>query len=269
MKRFLEALKYILTFIIIFIICLSAYSTNWAINNFSFGSFDEILFQLTSPLIGTSHELISSFLNNSLLVSLYLTIFIFLIYILGFKYLSCRSLEFNIKWFKRKYDIVVNTKVLKTIIVCLSIFIYSLIIYNCLDKIHFISYIKNINNASSFIEDNYVSPKDVKLTFPDKKRNLIYIFAESLESTFFSKDLGGKSPNNYLEPLNKLTESSVNFSNNDKLGGAHSAPGTTWTSAAIVAHTAGTPLKMNFNSINLNKLKDNYKLKGIYALGDI
>ena len=52
-------------------------------------------------------------------------------------------------------------------------------------------YIVNNFTKSDYIERNYVDPKSVELTFPEKKRNLVYIWLESVESTYAAKEDGG------------------------------------------------------------------------------
>ena len=47
-----------------------------------------------------------------------------------------------------------------------------------MDNLYIFNYIKYSYIESNFLEVSYVDPEDVKLEFPDKKRNLIYIFAE-------------------------------------------------------------------------------------------
>lgn len=41
------------------------------------------------------------------------------------------------------------------------------------------------------VEDNYVDPDRVNITFPEQKRNLIYLYLESMESTYADKSSGG------------------------------------------------------------------------------
>ena len=98
------------------------------------------------------------------------------------------------------YKYITHKRMFTISLIILSI----LIIIICLDKVTFFEYIHNLNTESKFIENNYVNPKDVKIKFPEKKKNLIYIYVESLESTYFNKKLGGESNNNYLEPLEDL-----------------------------------------------------------------
>lgn len=79
---------------------------------------------------------------------------------------------------------------------------------------------------------NYVDPKGVALR-PGKTRNLILIYAESLEQTYGDPALFGRD---LLAPLRRL--------------GGHSypsyrqAPGATWTIAGMVATQCGVPLKV-------------------------
>ena len=80
----------------------------------------------------------------------------------------------------------------KTILkVFFSIVYFVVSVYIAMVNLNFIEYYKNQNKVSKFIEENYVNPKTVNIEFPDKKRNLIMIFAESLETSFFTKDQGG------------------------------------------------------------------------------
>ena len=76
---------------------------------------------------------------------------------------------------------------------------------------------------SSFIEENYVEPKETKLIFPEKKRNVIYIYLESMENSYMSKDLGGMEEVNLIPKLTQLAnegyEQTVMVGANAKFGG--------------------------------------------------
>ena len=55
-------------------------------------------------------------------------------------------------------------------------------------------------------------------SFPEKKRNLIYIFLESMENTYMSKLDGGAYDINYIPDLTALAEENLNFSHTDQVG---------------------------------------------------
>ena len=132
-------------------------------------------------------------------------------------------------------------------------------------------YLKNQKQESELIQKSYVDPRSVSITFPEKRRNLIYIYLESMESTYASKDAGGEFDENYIPELTDLARNNVSFSNSDKLGGAYTVTGSTWTMAAIFAQTLGLPLKLPENVNNQNEvLQDNNSLStSAYNLEDI
>ncbi len=226
MKR--HYIKSILLFILVFLLCLALFSTYWALDTFNFYSFDEVLFQLTTPIKSASSSILESYLINSLTRSIILSILFFILLQGLYNYLNNNNKN-SIK------------RIVSIIILLLTIFIF----YHCLDKVKFTDFVKNETKSSTFIEDHYINPDDVNISFPDEKRNLIYIYVESLESTYFSEELGGGSKNNYITPLKDITSDNINFSDSNKFGGAVMAKGSEWTSGAIVAHTTGLPLKPN------------------------
>lgn len=110
---------------------------------------------------------------------------------------------------------------------------------------------------SSYIGDAYTDPRDVEVVFPVEKRNLIYIYLESMESTYASKENGGLFDGVGLIPeIERLAADNINVSNSDKLGGAVEGMGMSWTSAGMVASLYGLPLKC----VNNKTIKGNSKI---------
>ena len=107
---------------------------------------------------------------------------------------------------------------------------------------NFIHYVDVKSGKSSIYDDYYVKPDESMLTFPEKKRNLIYIYLESIETTYASKEAGGSQEKNYISELTELAKDKncVNFSNTDLLGGASVfVPSITYTMGSTVAQTCG------------------------------
>ena len=106
-----------------------------------------------------------------------------------------------------------------------------------------------MKSDESYIYDTYyVSPDKSVITFPEQKRNLIYIFLESMECTYASTDIGGAREINYITGLTELAndKDSVNFSKTDKLGGASVfVPAISHTMGSTVAQTSGISLNTN------------------------
>ena len=127
-------------------------------------------------------------------------------------------------------------------------------------------YVHAMTNESDFIEAHYVDPDGVTLTFPEKKRNLIYIFLESMESTFAAPCDGTAITDNYIPELTALAEDNIHFSATDTLGGAYSYAGTTWTAAAMVAHTAGVPIQV---PLGADSYSSEAYMSGAVSIGEL
>lgn len=124
------------------------------------------------------------------------------------------------------------------------------------------------SSGEDFVGDNYVDPADVKLKFPKKKRNLIYIYLESLEVTYSDRGNGGAFERNVIPELTRLAQKNEDFSGADEaLNGGYSLPGTTWTVGAMFAQSAGIPLKIPLSGNGLSG-EDSF-FPNIVAIGDI
>lgn len=109
------------------------------------------------------------------------------------------------------------------------------------DSLDVLGYAKLRSNASTLYESHYVDPKSVSITAPAKKKNLLCIYLESMETTYASQDVGGRQPVNYIPNLTALAQDNWSFSNSTLLGGSHSGTGTNWTMAALLSSTSGIP----------------------------
>ena len=102
---------------------------------------------------------------------------------------------------------------------------------------------KGYLDTSMLIETEYVSPRDVAITFPQEKRNLITIYLESAETTPQDVANGGVRSENCIPEMTRIAKENISFSRSEKIVGASIAPGCGWTIAGLVAQSAGLPLK--------------------------
>ncbi len=134
-------------------------------------------------------------------------------------------------------------------------------------------YLEASRGTSELYERYYVDPDTVKITDLDgKPKNLIYIYLESMETTYASKEVGGEQPEiNYIPRLTALAEENISFSDGEGLGGFHSIAGTSWTMGALMGTTSGVPFSLAvFGGSSHNSLgKDGNFVNGLTALGDI
>ncbi len=150
-----------------------------------------------------------------------------------------------------------------------AILISIVLIFFSLKSMGILEYLNNLRANSSVFEKYYVSPNDVKITFPKDKKNLIYIYLESMESSYSSMIIDGKEVN-VIPNLTSIAKENINFSDTTSIGGAYQISGATWTAGGIVASSAGIPLKFGTSNIDVNKY-DHYSgfLPGVITLGDI
>lgn len=206
---------------------------NWVLDTWGLLSIDEIIFHLKVPLDGTNSDVVLDGINACVpLAVLVLFLSIFLIIGLRNKHGKCMIALF-----------------LVAVIACGSA---GRAAYEVYDELDVKEYLVSQKKESHFIEQNYVDPRTTKITFPDKKRNLIYIYLESIESTFASKEDGGGMDFNCIPELTTLAEENTNFSNSDKLGGGYPAYGGTWTMAGIFSQTSGIPIKNSEQTDDVN-----------------
>ena len=195
---------------------------NWVLDTWGLLSIDEIIFHLKVPLDGTNSDVVLDGINACVpLAVLVLFLSIFLIIGLRNKHGKCMIALF-------------------------------LVAYEVYDELDVKEYLVSQKKESHFIEQNYVDPRTTKITFPEQKRNLIYIYLESMESTFASKGDGGGLDFNCILELTTLAEENTNFSDSDKLGGGYPAYGGTWTMAGIFSQTSGIPIKNSEQTDDVN-----------------
>ena len=135
----------------------------------------------------------------------------------------------------------------------------------CFDVIGY--YKKHLTNSSIY-EEYYVSPREVRITAAEKPRNLIYIYLESMETTYASEADGGRQAENYMPNLTRLAAENTSFSNTDKLGGFRTVTGAGYTMAAIYATTSGVPYALPADAAVQAEENGSFA-SGLVTLGDI
>ena len=183
-----------------------------------------------------------------------------------FRRYKATYIDFTI--FKKKFSVKIHTIVLALLLFSGSIYCMWTNIDKCLTKLKIYDYLEAQKVDNPFIKDNYVETSEVELTFPKKKRNLIYIYLESFESSYFSTYYGGDEYYNLLDGITDLTSENINFSNTDKFGGMMQIAGAGYTSGSLVSQTSGVPVKMDGDIINYVPDHSTY-MKGATSLGDI
>ena len=219
---------------------LLALSAQWAYGYFGLSCFEQIIFHLKVPLEGTNTQFIKDWFRKCFFKGFLFTVILWIPCVFPF--------------YRSYYGVVCKAGFACCII-------YALI------KVKLIEYILNQFRTTGLYDKYYVDGKDVKITFPEKKRNLILLYAESLETTYTSVENGGNYPSDLIPEISVLAKEHLNFSHQEQLGGTHVVAGTGWTTGGLVAQSSGVPLCVPLNSHSYNDSAP--FLPGAYTLGDI
>ena len=122
-----------------------------------------------------------------------------------------------------------------------SLIILSICVITFLNYLKFLEYLDTQNSKTDIYEKYYIDSNKVNISFNGKKRNLIYIYLESMESSLFSKKNNGYFEKSRIPELEKLAEKNINFSQNSGLGGMYDVDG--YTISALVSSTSATPIE--------------------------
>lgn len=245
--------------ILIFISILIIASIIWGNRTFAVKTLPQIIFHLKVPMDGTDTGIYWDWFVWCVPISLIITVIsdiLFLNINRVFVKLKRENIGIKIKtWIHKKFWIIGVIGLVASLV--FAIFNYD--VYG---------FLKNAIQKTDLYDMYYVNPKEVNITFPDKKRNIVHIYLESMESTYTSQSSGGAyNQGGYTEELETLAKDNINFSNTKNIGGSMTVDGTQWTIAAMVAQDTGIPLVLPLNVKKVNN-KSPF-LPGGYTLGEI
>ena len=279
-KWILATLVFLFTFFSFFLY----FSLYYLLGNWNELTVDEILYHVKAPMGGANGHLVQLFLQSVLLPSSVIILLLFSFFILLKRWKAADSCSASSKEIvpeqasdippikrglfhalsqlmekKKSVFFPLLTK-LKSyylfLCFCLGLFFFILTIADAWESISLGNYIVSQIQSSDFIEENYVDPREIELHFPEKKRNLVYIYMESTELTFMDEKHGGAFPENLLPEMNKLSLEGEDFSGEvEKRNGVISHPGATWTMGAIFGQSTGLPLKISIEQNSMDSQK--------------
>lgn len=222
------------------------FSARWYVRIFGRIGFDSILFTLTGGMGGASTSLIADYLIGALAPAFALTAGLTgLCFLLLPKRFPSRSPKTGVTAF---------------LLVALSVAMTVFAAFDC----QLVDYIRNMFTATDLYSADYRDPAQVNITFPEKKRNLVYIYLESMEISFLSKEKDGVLDYDLIPELYDLAKENINFSSTTDVGGFRPVTGASWTVGAMVAQTAGIPLR---TPSNVSDWQNGYGQKGNFLPG--
>ena len=228
-----------------------AFASLWCMDTWQNNTMDQIVFHITSPIEGTSSDIIVGFILKVLLPTVAVTAAAVI------AKLVLKKKEAKEKTIKTANIIIAAVL---AVFLCVSAGLF-------INKYKVIDYFSARSVNSDFIKENYADPEKTTITFPEKKRNLIYIYLESVEMTYADKKSGGALDYNCIPELTKLAlENDCFTGSKDKLNGAKVSFGTTYTMGGMVAQSSGLPVVGGVG--NAASQQDSF-YPGATVLGDI
>ena len=246
MKRYMDRKQIWWDLCFALLCALGAFAIDFAIvfkKIFGEVSVEQILFHLQFPIMQSDPAIIYKFAKR---VGVALIVFVLaLIYT---------------RIFSKKYRFIIPVILISIggILMQKNMHVYELLTY------------KNTKSYGEFYENHYINPDSTHITAPTKKRNLVLILLESMESTFGGFIGGGLQgegvEGDFIPRLSHLAQNHLHFSNTHTLGGITQLNGTGWTIAGIVSYMCGFPLYM---PIRDNEFMNDSFLSSATCLGDI
>lgn len=229
---------------------LSVGLIRWLFKTWSNLSASELFYQLKAPIEGTNEDMIRE------------AVMCCLPWILGFLAVGILM----VVWSRKKKAWIFWT--MMSFGILMSVSVVGVVLRYTWQRLELTDYVNSQKLETGFIDTNYVSPEDVEIVFPEEKRNLIYIFLESMEVTYADYENGGAFEVNYIPELTELAQTYEDFSGVDaSLNGGYAMPYATWTMAGMFAHTTGLPLKLPIDGNGMEKQAE--FLPDVISLGDI
>lgn len=249
---------------ILFAILLVA--EEYVLSSFSGITIDQLVFHMNTNLEGSNW---STFLPTLIQAGLYILIAVIGCTIVTFiqKYFvkkANRYRKFNLKAKEmiKEYSLHFITTLCGFIAICI-------VLVSLADNYYLIDYLAARRIDTEIYDKYYVSTANVELTFPEKKKNLVYIYMESMEMSLADESHGGGKSVNVIPELTDIALENDCFNGDtDILNGARSLYNSTWTIAGLVAQTSGLPLGINHVlTNNINSISS--FMPGATTLGDI
>ena len=234
---------------------LCFFAARWFLSVYGQIGFDAVLFTLQSSLGGVETELVVSFLFLGLFPALLLGgIACILLF-------TQSSKKLTIPFGKRRFSIFPFRS---GVAICLSLTLSAVLLCSAAVAVELDDHIYDTLTDGHLFENHYVDPDTVEITFPEEKRNLVYIMLESMEISYLSGELGGAVKENLIPELYQIALENTNFSHNGSVGGFYETSGASWTIGSMVAQTAGIPLK---TPEGLDDWQNGYGKDGVFLPG--
>jgi putative glycosyltransferase (exosortase G-associated) len=241
---------YVVAGILLLLGCALLVTVHWIGKTYGIG-LNELLSTLTGNLQGTATDVVLAVVRGCVLPVAAITA-VYVLLVIADRRLSRRRGKRTI--FGRSLP-----SACAIVLVCAALYTNA--------KFDALSYYQMQHSSSSIYEAYYVDPNDVTITAGSQKRNLIYIYLESMETTYADTASGGAQTENDIPNLTALAQENLSFSDSGGLGGFHTVTGAGYTMAALFTTSTGVPYALPTETSSMQE-GDRFA-SGITSLGDL
>lgn len=200
-------------YILFLLVCILLYAIDYITNVIQVESFSQFLYTMQVGMGGASNtivQILQGFAQTYLIWIIIATIL----------YACFLHLFIQEKHAKKSYRFSNTVLTLNSAALVASVITAGTLVYQVKQgykALKIDEYFEEQNIVSTLYEDHYTKTDSSLVQFPKKKKNLIYIYLESMESTYADKEHGGEFVQNLIPHLTQLANDNVDFSENDSL----------------------------------------------------
>lgn len=249
MKKIFRRIFIVLSAVLFTLGVFVFFAARWLMKTWANLTMDELMYHMGANLEGTNPDII----KNALLMYGLPILIVSAVFIVGLVLLRKK---------KNFQTILAISGIVVSIVAVIATFV------KLNSKLAITEYIEQNRQTSEFIEENYIAPQDVELTFPEQRRNLIYIYLESMETTYTDVEHGGAFEQDVIPELTQLALENEDFSGSeDILNGGIALSGGTYTMGALFSQSSGLPLRTGISMNDMDTQTEFFPT--IDTLGDI
>lgn len=254
-------------YILFLLVCVLLYAIDYITNVIQVESFSQFLYTMKVGMGGASNtvvQILQGFAQSYLIWVIAATV----LYACFLRLVRKEKQQKNASYSPNTV-ITLNSVALAVSVITSGMLVYE--VKQGYDALKIDEYFEEQNIVSMLYEDHYTQTDPKAVQFPKQKKNLIYIYLESMESTFSDTKHGGGFEQNLIPNLTKLANENVDFSKNDStvINGGQVTNNTSWTVAGMVAQTSGTPLGVSNSKYNHSFEENILFMPSVVSLGDL
>ena len=267
--RILIAVCLLLIFLFLVVAFIGDGLLAWFTKTLGSVGIESVIYTLKSPLRGTDSNIVRAVLVSCIpSIAAVVIIMLSLVFLVKFGRVFTADFVFTLGRKRNKQIRLPAISVMIGLAFITSLLGAVIVIRKIDNRLSISDYFNNLKNSTYIYDDYYVYPDSVQISC-DAPKNLIYIYVESMESSFADIESGGLQEGvNYIPNLTALAQENISFSDSEKLGGFRCLPGCDWTIAGMFSSQSGIPFAFPVVE-NEDFTTREYFAQGTTMLGDI